>query len=99
MKVHVAVVHQRLEDGPAALDVDALLGRRREIIPRRRVVPPRRSREESLGGGGPGRRAGGGVVQLVGQFHPLGLGPGREAAAARAALLAPRGGPQSGSME
>ena len=90
MQVHVAVVHQRLQDGPAALDVDALVGH--EFILGQ--IGPRRSREKSLGGarGGPGR---GGAVHL-GHLYPLGLGPGREAAAARAALLAPRGGPQSG---
>ena len=44
------------------------------------------------------RGAGGvGVVHLVCHLHPLGLGAGREAAAARAALLHPRGRPQSES--
>ena len=47
MKVHVAVVDQRLQDGPAALDVDALLG---GSVGRFSLW---QSREESLGGGGP----------------------------------------------
>ena len=47
MKVHVAVVDQRLEDGPVAIDVDALLG---GSVGRFSLWQPR---EESLGGGGP----------------------------------------------
>ena len=47
MKVHVAVVDQRLEDGPGALDVDAHLG---GSVGRFSLW---QSREESLGGGGP----------------------------------------------
>ena len=46
MKVHVAVVDQRLQDGPVALDVDALLG---GSVGRFSLW---QSREESLGGGG-----------------------------------------------
>ena len=45
MKVHVAVVDQRLQDGPVALDVDALLG---GSVGRFSLW---QSREESLGGG------------------------------------------------